>query len=42
MTSSGRSVRDHHRCVRIYEAGVMLMVIRLGSKKFVLTAKLVK
>ena len=31
MTSSGRSVRDHHWCVWIYEAGVILMVIRLES-----------
>ena len=23
MTSSGRSVRDHHWCVSIYEAGVI-------------------
>ena len=28
MTSSGRSVRDHHWCVWIYKAGVILMVIR--------------
>ena len=34
MTSSGRSVRDHHWCVWIYEAGVILMVIRLGSKLY--------
>ena len=26
---SGRSVRDHNWCVWIYEAGVLLMVIRL-------------
>ena len=32
MTSSGRSVRGHHWCVWIYEAGVILMIIRLGSK----------
>ena len=29
MTRSGRSVRDHDWCVLIYEAGVILMVIRL-------------
>ena len=29
MTMSGRSVRDHDWCVWIYEAGVILMVIRL-------------
>ena len=29
MTMSGRSVRDHDWCVWIYEAGVLLMVIRL-------------
>lgn len=29
MTRSGRSVRDHDWCVSIYEAGVILMVIRL-------------
>ena len=34
MTSSGRSVRDHHWCVWIYEAGVIFMVIRLGSNWF--------
>ena len=27
MTSSGRSVPDHHWCVWIYEASVILMVI---------------
>ena len=32
MTRSGRSVRDHDRCVWIYEAGVVLMAIRLKSK----------
>ena len=31
MTTSGRSVRDHHRCVWIYDAGVILMVIRHKS-----------
>ena len=30
MTRSGRSVRDHDWCVWIYEAGVILMVIRLN------------
>ena len=32
VTRSGRSVRlvDHHWCVWIYEAGVILMVIRLN------------
>ena len=31
MTRSGRSVRDHDQwCVWIYEAGVILMVIRLN------------
>ena len=34
MTSSGRSVRDHHWYVWIYEAGVILMVIQLGSNLF--------
>ena len=34
MTSSLRSVRDHHWCVWIYEAGVILMVIPLGSNLF--------
>ena len=37
MTMSGRSVRDHDWCVWIYEAGVILMVIRhiyLITKKF--------
>ena len=34
MTSLGRSVRDHHWCVRIYETGVILMVIRLGSNLY--------
>ena len=29
MTMSGRSVRDHNWCIWIYEAGVILMVIRL-------------
>ena len=29
MTMSGRSVRDHDWCVWIYEAGVILMAIRL-------------
>ena len=29
MTRSGRSVRGHDWCVSIYEAGVILMVIRL-------------
>ena len=29
MTMSERSVRDHDWCVWIYEAGVILMVIRL-------------
>ena len=29
MNMSGRSVRDHDWCVWIYEAGVILMVIRL-------------
>ena len=29
MTMSGRSVRDHDWCGVIYEAGVILMVIRL-------------
>ena len=28
MTSSGRSVRDHHSCLWIYEAGVILIVIK--------------
>ena len=40
--SSGRSVRDHHWCVWICEAGVILMVIRLGSNYFVLTARIGK
>ena len=31
MTMSGRSVRDHDWCVWIYEAGVIMMAIRLGS-----------
>ena len=30
MTRSGRSVRDHDRCVSIYEAGVTLMATRLN------------
>ena len=30
MTRSGRSVRDHDWCVWIYEAGVILMAIRLN------------
>ena len=30
MTRSGRSVRDHDWCVSIYEAGVILMAIRLN------------
>ena len=30
MTRSGRSVRDHDWCVWIYEADVILMVIRLN------------
>ena len=30
MTRSGRSVRDHDWCVWVYEAGVILMVIRLN------------
>ena len=30
MTMSGRSVRDHDWCVWIYEAGVILMAIRLN------------
>ena len=34
MTSSGRSVRDHHWCVWICEAVVIMMVIRLGSNMF--------
>ena len=29
MTGSGRSVRDHHWCVWIYGAVVIMMVIRL-------------
>ena len=31
MTMSGRSVRDYDWCVGIYEAGVILMGIRLIS-----------
>ena len=34
MTMSERSVRDHDWCVWIYEAGVILMVIRLGSNLY--------
>ena len=34
MTSSGRSVRDHHWCVWIYAAVVIMMVIRLGSNLY--------
>ena len=34
MISSGRSVRDHHWCVCIYEAVVIMMVIRLGSNLY--------
>ena len=34
MTSSRRSVRDHHWSFWIYEAGVILMVIRLESKLY--------
>ena len=34
MTSLGRSVRDHHWYVWIYEAGVILMGIQLGSNLF--------
>ena len=30
MTRSGRSVRNHDWCVSIYEAGVILMAIRLN------------
>ena len=30
MTRSGRSVQDHDWCVSIYEAGVILMAIRLN------------
>ena len=30
MTRSGRSVRDHDRCVSIYKAGVTLMATRLN------------
>ena len=30
MTRSGRPVRDHDWCVWIYEAGVILMAIRLN------------
>ena len=30
MTRSGRSVRNHDWCVWIYEAGVILMAIRLN------------
>ena len=30
MTRSGRSVPDHDWCVWIYEAGVILIVIRLN------------
>ena len=30
MTRSGRSLRDHDWCVWIYEAGVILMAIRLN------------
>ena len=30
MIRSGRSVRDHDWCVWIYEAGVILMAIRLN------------
>ena len=30
MTRLGRSVRDHDWCVWIYEAGVILMAIRLN------------
>ena len=30
MTRPGRSVRDHDWCVSIYEAGVILMAIRLN------------
>ena len=34
MASSGRSVRGHHSCLWIYEAGVILIVIRLGSNLY--------
>ena len=34
MTSSAISVRDHHWFFWIYEAGVILMVIRLGSNLY--------
>ena len=34
MTSSARSVRDHHWCVWIYEAGVILLVIQVGSNLY--------
>ena len=30
MTRSGRSVPDHDWCVSIYEAGIILMAIRLN------------
>ena len=31
---SGKGVRDHHWCLWIYEAGVILIVIRLGSNSY--------
>ena len=32
MTSSGRSVRDHHWCVWIYETVVIMMVMVVTAK----------
>ena len=34
LPNCGRSVRDHHWYVWIYEAGAILIVIRLGSNLF--------